>query len=168
MLPELDLLYRSMETRKAEMLTHLATLSHEERNRNPKPSEWSPLQVMDHLVLVEEWMSCPNRAVPPKHGKVLLKGRLFIFFGGGIMRSRFRIPTIPMAVPQTNLDFAEIERRWDDARGGLALKLAAITTETQSLPIALHPIAGPLNGRQVLELLDVHLAYHVRHFPQVK
>ena len=168
MLPELNTLYQSIEKRKAAMLTYLETLPDEERSKNAAAAEWSPLQVMDHVVIVEEWMAGPNAAVLPANARVLMKGRLFITLGGGVMRSALRMPTLPMAVPQDDLDFTAIKQRWDRSRNMLAPKLAAVTQETQPLPIALHPVAGPLNAKQVLVLLDAHLAYHWRHMPRVK
>lgn len=167
-LPELNHLYKSMEKRKAEFLTYLERLTDAERRRCPTVADWSPLQVMEHVVVVEEWMAAPYEALSHANSKVLIKGRLFITLGGGLMRSGFRMPTVPQAEPQTDLDFTTIKQRWEIARILLSRKLATVTQETQPVPIALHPIAGPLNAKQVLELLDVHLAYHWRHRPHVK
>ena len=168
LLPEYSTLNQSLEKQKDELLTYLEALSEEDRNRNATTAEWSPLQVMEHIVVVEEWMAGPNQALPPANGKVLFKGHLFIILGGGLMRSGLRMPTIPMAEPGQVLDFTAIKLRWHTARTLLASKLEAVTQETQPLPIALHPMAGPLNAKQVLGLLDVHLAYHLRHLPRVK
>ena len=162
MLPELNTLSQSMETRKTEMLAYIDALPSEKRNAKPRPSEWSPLQVMEHLVLVEEWMAAPC----PPGGKVLTRGKIFVLFGGNMMRSRFRIPTVPMAEPQVVLDDALIRQRWDRARASLSAKLAEVTAENRSSPIALHPLVGPLDALQTLTLLDVHLAYHLRHLPK--
>ena len=170
MLPKLNILYQRIEKRKAEMLTFLESLSDAARNNAPNPSAWSPLQVMEHVVTVEEWMAGPNMALPPANGKVLLKGHLFILLGGGLTRvaslAGFRIPTLPEAEPQgEHFNFTALKQRWENARKSLAPKLEAVTPKTQHLPIALHPVAGPLNAKQALVLLDVHLAYHWRHFP---
>ena len=167
MLPELNTLYQSIERRKAEMLAHLESLPDKEQGKSPTTAEWSPLQVVDHVVIVEEWMAGPDAAILPSDARVLMKGRLFITLGGGLMRSALRMPTLPVAVPQDDPDLAAIKQRWDMSRTMLCPKLAAVTPETRPLPIALHPVAGPLNAKQVLLLLDVHLAYHWRHFPRL-
>ena len=168
MLPELNALCQSIEKRKAEMLAYFESLPDAERVKSPTTAEWSPLQVMDHVVIVEEWMAGPNAAVPPTDARVLMKGRLFMAFGGTVMRSALRVPTLPAAAPHDDLDFAAIKQRWDVSRTMLCPKLAAVTPGTRPLPIALHPVAGPLNAKQVLLLLDIHLAYHWRHFPRTR
>ena len=171
MLHALNARYLSMEKRRFEMLAYLESLSDAERNKAPAPTDWSPLQIMEHVVTVEEWMAGPNAALPHENGKVLLKGHLFIMLGGGLTRVAvglgFRIPTLPQAEPQgAHFDFTAIKRRWENARQSLLPKLEAVMPETRHLSIALHPIAGPLNAGQVVTLLDVHLAYHWRHFPR--
>ena len=173
MLPKLNILYQRIEKRKAEMLTYIEYLSDAERNNVPNSSAWSPLQTLEHVVTVEEWMAGPNMAPPPENGSVLLKGHLFILLGGGLTRfatmSGFRIPTLPEAEPQGDyFDFTALKQRWENARESLAPKLEAVTPKTRHLPIALHPVAGPLNAKQAVALLDVHLAYHWRHFPRSK
>ena len=165
MLQELNLLYRSIEERRGEMLTYLEAMTDERQNKNPTPTEWSPLQVMEHIVIVEEYVASP---LPPADNKVLLKGHLFMTFGVGLMRTGLRIPTIPQAVPSNALDFAAVRQRWSDARNCLLSKLKTVAQENQAAPIAPHPIAGPLTAKQTLELLDAHLIYHLRHFPHSK
>ncbi len=149
---ELDRLSQSLETRKAKMLVCLESLSHEERGSKPAPSDWSPLQVMEHVVIVEEWMAAPQ----PVGDNILLKGHLFMIFGVGLMRTGLRVPTLPMATPRGDPDYADVKRRWEDARNALASKRAAVTGKARHLPIALHPAAGPLNAKQALTLLSSH------------
>ncbi len=166
MLPELNILHQSIERRKAEILIYVESLPDEEQSKSLAAGGWSPLQVLDHIVIVEEWMAGPDAAALPVNARVLMKGRLFIAFGGGLMRSALRVPPLPTAVPHDDPDFTAVKQRWDRSRTLLCPKLAAVTPKTRPLPIALHPVAGPLNAKQVLLLLDVHLAYHWRHLPR--
>ena len=163
MLTALEKLHQNTEQRKTEMLAYLESLTDQERMKQPTPSDWSPLQVMEHIVIVEEWVSGPT----PKNRKVLLKGYLFMALGVSTMRKGTRVPTLPQAVPSGALNYTEIKQRWEDARAFISSKLASVTQETQDEPIALHPVAGPLTAKQILELLDAHLIYHWKHFPRV-
>lgn len=83
LLPELRALYNSMEERKTGMLARLEAIPPGERGKSRAKGEWSPRQVMEHLVVVEEWIGGTGD-LPPKGTKVLLKGKghLFITFGG--------------------------------------------------------------------------------------
>ena len=167
MMPRLNTLFRSIEAQKAEMLRYVETLTDEERNQNLTPAEWSPLQVMEHIVSVEELTTAAGLQ---SNARVLLKGHIFITLGGGLMRlcarSGLRTPTLPVFEPSGEHDFQTIKQRWDEATNALAPKLVSVTRETQ--PFVMHPVAGPLSARQFFELLDVHLAYHWRHFPRVR
>ena len=166
MLPELNTLFQEMEKQKGSMLTRLQALSSEEQSRPPTPAEWSPLQVMSHVIAVEKIFE----DVLPEEAKVLVQGHLFIAIGGRLMRfstwSGLRIPTMPAFEPQEEHDFAALKQCWDKTRESLAFKLAAVTQDTVLLPFAMHPAVGPLNAKQFLRLLDIHLAYHLRHFPR--
>ena len=172
MLLELNRLYQSITQRKAELLTSLDSLTDAQRSHAPSPSEWSPLQVLEHLVSVEESLAGPTAPALPADAKVLPKGRMFITFGGGLMRlcaqSGLRIPSLPVFEPQGNGDYPFLKTRWNTTRAALLPTIAAVMEATQAAPIALHPIAGPLNAAPVLILLDAHLAYHWRHLPRVK
>ena len=96
MLSELDNLYQSIERRKTEILTRLDALPDADRRKNPAPTEWSPLQVMEHVILVEELVVGPDALTLPANAQIQLKGRLFVLVGGAMMRSGLRMPTLPI------------------------------------------------------------------------
>jgi hypothetical protein len=56
-------------------------------------------------------------------------------------------------------------QRWGQSRDLLKAKLQAIRPEALVQPIAMHPLAGPLDAQRVLTLLEVHLIYHLRQLP---
>ncbi len=158
--------YQGLEKAKAGMLDRMEKLTDDERNRKPAPGEWSSLQVLEHVVVVEEWMAGINSDPPPPNARVQMRGRLFIKYAGRMMRSGRRIPTIPMSAPPDAPCYSEVVNRWSDARKVLEQKLRDVKPGSQFIPIALHPLAGPLNPAQVLDLLDAHLDYHIKHFPK--
>jgi DinB superfamily len=163
--PDLGRRIATLESNKSRMLEYLDSLSPSARDFRPTKDDWSPLQVLEHIVMVEEWMSGPNQAVAPRLDKVRLSGYLFIFFGGRFMASGLRVPTLSMMHPKADLDFEEIKARWSRSREDLERKLQTVTAQELSRPIALHPVAGPLNPVQVLTLLEVHSDYHWRFMP---
>jgi hypothetical protein len=159
--------YQSIEQRKSIMLRYLETLTDEERRKNPTPAEWSPLQILEHLVLLEE---LSLGADLPANAKILPKAYLFVTLGGGLTRvgavSGLRIPTLPAFEPRGEHDFSVIKKRWGKARKTLSGRLASVKQPKR--PFIMHAVAGPMSANQFLELLDVHLAYHWRHFPRVR
>ena len=48
--------FDQIEAKKTEFVSRVLSYSEKERNLQPKPGEWSPAQVVDHLVYYENWM----------------------------------------------------------------------------------------------------------------
>lgn len=57
--------------------------------------------------------------------------------------------------------------RWEAARTGLRQALEQIPPEIQTASICRHPVAGPLDARETIEFLAVHLDHHLRQIRRV-
>jgi len=166
MLPQLEEPFKTIECLKSDMLRVLGALTEDELRERPSPSDWSPLGIPEHIVLVEEWTSGPSEEPLPENARVLLKGRVFVAFASRFMRSGVRVPTDPSAEPSGHHDRDSLAQRWDLSRDLLKAKLQDVRKETLNQPIAMHPLAGPVNACQVLALLEVHMIYHLRQLPK--
>lgn len=159
--PKLAIRWQSIENQKAVFISYLNALSEDALTARATPVDWSLLEVLEHVIIVEEWVSAPF--INSEGKRVGMKAYLFTGLGGAITRSGIRIPTLPVAEPSGTASLNDLIERWARARQSLAPKLLQVTASRWYAPIALHPFAGPMNAYQVMGLLDVHLAYHLRH-----
>jgi hypothetical protein len=80
---------------------------------------------------------------------------------------------IPVEVPLPELEptgvvsLDDLIVRWEAARGGLRQALEEITSETLTASICRHPVAGPLDARETIEFLAVHLDHHLRQIRRI-
>ena len=134
MLAELNEPFQRIEMRRTEILRFVKSLSNADRSSRLSPSEWSPLQTLDHLIVYEELMREWIDSAPNANLKTALKGRLFVGLMGGLMRSRLRLPTLPELQPSDESNLDSLEPRWDAARDSLHSKLEGVTQATQHNP----------------------------------
>lgn len=165
MLGELVPFHTSLEKRRLELIDYMDRLSEQERLRNPSSSELSPLQVLAHVVRVEETVVGPG-TTPSQNSKVGVRGRIFMFTMVNLMRPGFRIPTTPILHPENPYGYEELKRAWDVLRTELKSRVERVSLTSRDQPICDHMMAGPLTARMALDFLDVHLRYHWRNFPR--
>lgn len=123
---------------------------------------WCALDVVQHLVLVEEGVLGYARKKlqgPPQ--PVGLLDRLRLLSLVLVLRSpaRFRAPA-PQVVPSETLPLAALEPRWRAARGGLRELLAGLPGERRRALFFRHPVGGPLDAAGTLTFLDEHASHH--------
>ena len=157
--------FRRLEDQKRELLCYLDGLTEEERSWRASSKELSPIQVLAHVVKVEETVSGAGTAPPPR-SKVLLKGRIFMLTMVNLMRPGFRIPTMPVLHPKSPDSYEGLKRTWDKTRRDLASRIDGLSEATRHKPVTNHMMAGPLSASMALEFLDVHLSYHWKNFPR--
>ena len=166
MLSQITEPFEKIESLKSDMLRILGSLTEKELQEPASPSYWSPLGILEHIVLVEEWTAGPNEESLPENAHVTVKGRVFVAFVNRIMRKGVRVPTAPGVEPSAHPDMESLLQRWEKSRDLLKAKLQGVQKETLLQPIAMHPLAGPLDASRVLVLLEVHLIYHLCQLPK--
>ena len=165
MLKDLSNHFKRLEDQKRDLLRLMDGLTESERSKSPNPKELSPIQVLAHLVKVEETVA-GNGTAPSPNLKVGIKGRIFMATMVNLMRPGFRIPTAPMLHPKTPDTYEELKRKWSEIRKSLASRVERITEASLDSPITNHMMAGPLSAPMALDFLNVHLAYHWKNFPR--
>lgn len=165
MLKELSPLYKSLEDKRRELLKYMDGISEAERQRKPNPKELSPIQVLAHIVKVEETVAGPGTS-PKLKSKVGLKGRVFMATMVNLMRPGFRIPTTPVLHPSVPDSYHELKQSWERTRQELTSRVERTTESAKNQPITDHMMAGPLSAAMALEFLDIHLRYHWKNFPR--
>ena len=156
----------NLDTRKAAVLAYLDSLNPMDLKRAPRPGQWSPLEVLEHIVIVEE-LTTKARTPAAGEQKVGLKARGFMLLGVAPMRPGFRIPTMPVLQPKRNQDYNTLKERWAAARRDLSAHLESVGADVTQRAMIVHPLAGPMSAAMALDFLDVHLRYHWKNFPRL-
>ncbi|HXE57970.1 MAG TPA: DinB family protein [Gemmatimonadales bacterium] len=160
MLPALARDLERLEARRRVLLARVRALTPGQRTFRPAPDRWSVLDVVEHLVLVDEAASGAVRgpaggAPRPAAGRLRYLGLL------AVLRSpiRVRVPTRAV-LPSGGADLAGLEARWVEARAALAEWLEGLGPEMVRRPVFRHPVVGWLTVRQTLGFLGAHQAHH--------
>ena len=128
----------------------------------PGGKGWSALDVVQHLVLVEEGVLGYARKKlqgPPQPVALLDRAKLTLLVG--VLRSpiRFRAP-LPQVVPAETFPLDALSARWETVRGELRDLLVSLPDERKRALVFRHPISGPLDPSGTLTFLDEHAKHH--------
>ncbi len=136
----------------------------------PAAGGWTVLDVVQHVIIVEELVL---RALPTRPGPLPLTQRirsglrltaLRIYLRSG---GRVQAPT-PAILPQGSVPLEELRARWDHTRAGYATALASFGPEDLLRPMMKHPIVGKLTPVQTLTFLGTHLTHHGRQIERIR
>jgi uncharacterized damage-inducible protein DinB len=158
-----------LERRRAALLERLATMTAAQLTTRPTEGAWHVLDVVQHVVIVEELVlrALGTRPGPLplveriRSGLRLTALRVYLRSGG-----RIQAPT-PAILPQGSVPLEELRARWDRTRAGLASALASFGPADLIRPMMKHPIVGKLTPAQTLTFLDTHLAHHSRQIDRI-
>jgi uncharacterized damage-inducible protein DinB len=158
-----------MERRRAALLERLAPMSPAQLTARPAATAWHVLDVVQHVVIVEELVvrALGTRPGPLplveriRSGLRLTALRVYLRSGG-----RLRAPS-PAILPQGSVPLEELRVRWDRTRAGLASALSSFGPADLIRPMMKHPIVGKLTPAQTLTFLDTHLAHHSRQIDRI-
>jgi hypothetical protein len=159
--------FESMEARKSDILRRVHALSPEEQEAPPKLGEWSPREIVQHLLMVEEETTKPLPEGSAVKKPLVTLAPLLVRF----LRTGRQIPAPPgMTTPDKvdPLPLAILEAQWEGKRVELRARLAVLENEEAAgTPFTVHPILGPLDALQILDITDAHLIYHQKQFDRL-
>lgn len=169
MLTELDGRFGRIEAQKAALIGRVCTLDGAAQSTAPKVGEWSPLQVIAHLVLAEELMAGEIEKAAGPEGKTARPKpltALMVPLLCGAMRAALPMPPPPTMEPPPSPDPLEAsEARWSELRAALRTRLETVA-DPGARNFSLHPILGLISARQALDITEAHLTYHTKRFPR--
>ena len=159
---------RLTQTRRA-LLLHLDSLPPEALSFKAAPDKWSIIEVVEHLVIVEEdflKQVTTNKPSPPldSESRSLEKYQTVI---------KVMERDIPVDVPhesmepQGRLGLDKLIGQWDDIRIKMKGFLGEINSENKDDMVYQHPYAGRLDISETLHFIDVHFDNHVRHIDKI-
>ena len=155
-------------TRRA-LLDDLALLNDDQIRRKPGPSEWSILQIVQHMVLAEQgvmqYLPEPEELIARKRG---LRARILYVVVLLILRWNIRVPVPSKRMVQDgNTSLSELRQQWDENLSWFRGYLDSLEPEDLKRAVFSHPIAGPLTGPQAGKLAQYHFDAHLRQIKKV-
>jgi len=163
--PELASRFEALEKRRLAFTERVRSLSPDQQKAHPAPKEFSPLEVLQHMALAEQFDVELMRKRPPEQ----LRGRRartnFIYRNAiSKMESGRRLPTMGSMVPRTSLSANEADQDWQGVRANVRQFLEK--AETPETPV-MKSILGTLSAADLLRLFEAHMNYHEQRFPKV-
>lgn len=166
MLADLKGRFEAIEAQKETILARVGAREDVQRRMRPRADEWSLLEVVHHLMLAEEQMAQGMDAALSKPPERRFRG-LFVPMAVGALRLGIRFPPPASMEPRGDVSFEEAAQRWHTAREVVRARLEAVEGQHLRAPVVQHPLAGPLDAREVLSLTEAHLYYHLRQIERL-
>ncbi|HEY0867678.1 MAG TPA: DinB family protein [Fimbriimonas sp.] len=151
-------LWDSIESRKWRILETVARLPEDALTRKMPRSDWTPLQLVEHLVVAEEQqlreIEAAEKSEGGRHKAMVFRSAVWV------LRKGIRVPPSATMRPSASpASLPELGTRWEKARERLRQALE----EAKDLrPLSVHAQFGTMTADQVLTLTDAHLQYHQR------
>jgi uncharacterized damage-inducible protein DinB len=159
-----------LEAGRQTFLDTLHSLTPEQQARHPSPQGWSGLEVLEHVVLVEQaGMDTLSRLNGRASSRRSLRYQIGYALVWLVLTTGLRVKVPIDAVrPSGSKSLEESERLWKAVRGRLDQFLAGLDEEGLRRAAYKHPIAGPLNVEEGLLFLIRHLAHHQRQLERIR
>ena len=169
MLPELEQKFHAIEEQRLGLFDRLSRLDESSLRYHPGPESWSMLQVVAHLVLVEQIvLKTMQRGERP-----MVRRRWWHAIGAWIvsivMGRGLRVPApSKKVVPIGDTPLTESKARWDEMRLQLRAFLETTTVESARCLGFRHPVAGPLDVPSSLDFVRTHFDHHMRQIARIE
>ncbi len=142
-------------------------------NTPPDNGGWSVLQVMYHMVLVEEHsMMYVKKKL--SFGKEIPDAGFKGYFRGIYLRNVFKIPfkiEAPIAVNESNMPeeirFWEVLKKWKDSRAELEDFLNNVPDDLLKAELFKHPLVGKMTLKNMLYFFELHFKRHRKQLNKV-
>jgi uncharacterized damage-inducible protein DinB len=158
-----------LESRRRELMAEADQLTGEQLTFRPSPNAWSALEVIEHLVKVEEEIAARVRPRAPRGliGTVKAKAALAamgVLFGVG---GRIKVP-VQGILPLGGVTLSDLATRWEAAEAALRERLEGFGPGDWSRPMMRHPLLGLLTPAEGLTFLRWHTAHHRRQIARIR
>ncbi len=147
-------------------MIRLNGLTSDQLEFQPSPSEWSLVQVIDHLALSERALligaqrklSQPPRPVTIRENF----GALAVLV---VMKSGLKVKTPSSAkhvIPQNNTSFDAVRSQWSATRDEFERFLEELPADRRTSALFRHPVSGGMTPSQALRFIRAHIHHHQR------
>jgi hypothetical protein len=159
----------ALDALRARLVARVTQLDAPDRARTAPGGGWTPVQVLQHLYLVEagvltqvEGATDARPRTPTIRHRV---GRLVVAF---VLRFgiRVRMPTRRVS-PEPPLSLDELDERWPPVSAALRAHLEAAGGASPGAPVMHHPVSGPLDAAATTRFLLGHMQHHERQLDRI-
>lgn len=172
MTPGIRQLYEKLERQKKTVLSEVALWSPAQVRFRPKPSAWSALDVLDHLVKVEVALIDAVRSELPDGNPMTFRDQVGALIILVVMLSPVRVKVPPAALtvlPEVMTDDAsDIAAHWEQVRGDMGILLQSLQPNQLNRGLFRHPVSGWMTIRQAIAFLSAHLQHHEYQLNRLK
>lgn len=161
-----DSLLTALDNRRAEFIEGLDSVPPAQRDRAPSTHAWSPLQIGEHLYLVEHGLARIMARQIEKGEDRRQIGEPSEKSVEGLIRAlrtpaKMKVPENVGVDPTGDLPMDDLEAQWRDV-GAQWHEIAdtlppALTDEG----LVMHAVGGPLTFSQTLRFLEAHIEHHL-------
>ena len=163
MIAELKIRYAALEAKRQVVFELLYSLNADQTTFQVGPGRWSILMVLEHVVIAEELVLADIQAGRAGSAGTAPKSPEAFHMVIKVLEKDIPVEVpLPELEPTGSVSLDDLIVRWEAARTGLRQALEKIPPETLTAPICRHPVAGPMDARETLEVLAVHLDHHLR------
>lgn len=154
--------WEQAESLKADVLARVAAMPESARSVSAKTGDWTPLQVLSHLLIAERFVA---GFVPPKgESPGRMASPLVIGLLCNVMRAGIALPAPDVMAPDPQpMPLETLAREWGRERQQLKESLADVAPDA---PFGVHPYFGVITTRQMIGMLAAHMTYHAKRFPK--
>jgi hypothetical protein len=156
--------YEALETSRKEIFDELRAYSEAVLNKKPSPEAWSVLQVLDHLLMAEEFSLSYLKKKTQDTSQLPAAGfgsqyRLTLVRIAFVLPRAFAAPKT-LDPPNAVLSLADLENRWSKVRTETFQLLNQLPDPDLKKEIWKHAVAGKMNIRQMYAFLGMHIDRH--------
>jgi hypothetical protein len=162
--------FDGFESTRLNLLEELKKLSAQQLSFKPDEDHWNILEVVHHLILVEQSFL---RQTSPDYDIYSKKIRYPPWIGTSIVwivftfGFRVKMPAKGVA-PSGTMALDELIPQWEQKRAELRNFLETIPAEKMNEPAFLHPISGRLTPKSGMNVFTKHLQHHVRQIRRIQ
>jgi hypothetical protein len=166
----------ALDTLRSDLTARVSDLDEGDLVRRAGDEGWTPVQVLQHLLLVERAAlegerrvfgraGAPPRAVPLRRRLRYRLGRVIValVFRLGI---RVRVPS-PRVIPEPPIPLSEIRDLWPGVSSELRQRLESAHDRDAAALFMKHPVSGPLTSAETAAFLLSHMRHHARQLDRI-
>ncbi len=150
------------ENKRSSLLNEIASLDEEKLNARPIGGKWSVLEIIEHLVIAErevlgglkDYEILENRQQSFKNG-IMYRLVMFVLKVG----IPVKVPSKKM-LPKNKLSFEDLRKKWDENQEWFRGYLERSDEEGLKKAVFEHPVSGPINVEQAIEMSIAHIDNH--------
>ena len=169
MLPEIQKLIDTLESKRKKLVEELETLSEDALIKRPGPDRWSILMTLEHIITGEKGIRMSETKVRGKTDPEGQKDPKMFKIVMDVLEK-----DIPVDVPDPGLEplgetsITELCNLWAEERQALTETLESISSENIVAPMFAHPVTGPIDTVHTLELAIAHFDTHERQIQKIR